>query len=281
MKSHNLLIAFAAVTLTLGTTSCQKNVELATDETKTTFELSGDMAIADNLSEDANDVLSEAAVQNNFAGSRIDATVQTTNILSCATVTVSPASGFPKNIVIDFGAGCTSPNGVFRKGKIKVTISDSLRKSGSTSVMTFDGYYVNGFKIEGTLTWTNTSTATTKSWQRKWENGKVTAADGRFWLHSGIKNVEQTAGASTPNNLLDDVFSITGTHSVTNAAGKTRTATVLEALQKKTICENIDKGKVKIEGPNHFAVINFGDGTCDKIATISIDGKPERTILLR
>ena len=80
---------------------------------------------------------------------------------------------------------------------------------------------------------------------------------------------------------MDDVFSITGSHTVTNAAGKTRTATVLEALQKKTICDNIDKGKVRIDGPNHYAVIDFGDGTCDRIATISINGKPQRTILLR
>lgn len=280
MKLQNLLIAFAITTSLFGFISCKKNISVS-DDTETTFELSNDMAIADNLSEDANDVLNEAAVQNNFSGSRTTATVETTNILGCATLTVTPASGFPKNIVIDFGAGCTSPNGVFRKGKMYITISDSLRKSGSVAVMTFDGYYVNTFKIEGTLTWTNTSTGTTKSWQRKWENGKITAADGKYWLHSGVKNVTQTAGVNTPNNLLDDAFSITGNNSITNAAGKTRSATILEALQKKTICENIDKGKIKIEGPDHYAILNFGDGTCDRLATISIDGKPERTILLR
>lgn len=147
--------------------------------------------------------------------------------------------------------------------------------------MTFDNYFVNGFKKEGTITWTNTSSGATKSWSRKVENGKITAPDGRYWLHSGLKNVVQTAGASTPLNLLDDVFSITGNHTVTNAAGNSRTATITEALQKKTVCENIDKGKVKIEGASHYAIIDFGDGTCDRVATISIDGRAPRTILLR
>jgi hypothetical protein len=55
----------------------------------------------------------------------------------------------------------------------------------------------------------------------------------------------------------------------------------LEALQKKTACANIDKGKLRVDGPNHYAIIDFGDGTCDNLATISIDGRPARTIILR
>ena len=96
-----------------------------------------------------------------------------------------------------------------------------------------------------------------------------------------MQEVVQTQGSSTPHNLLDDVFSITGSHTVTNAAGKSRVSTITEALEKKVSCENIDMGKIKIEGPNHFAVLDFGDGSCDKIATISIDGNIPRTILLR
>jgi len=42
-----------------------------------------------------------------------------------------------------------------------------------------------------------------------------------------------------------------------------------------------DKGKVKIEGASHTAIVDFGDGTCDRIATISIDGRDPKTILLR
>jgi hypothetical protein len=285
MKLTNLVVTIALISLTTGMNACKKTTTTTSaDEFETTFELSGDQAITDNLTEDANDILNETAVENNFSGNRTSQVTemsQTMHLLSCASVTVTPLQGFPKNIVVDFGSGCTSANGVTRKGKIFITISDSLRKTGSVAVMTFEGYYVNDFKKEGTITWTNTSTAGTKSWQRKCENGKITAPGGRYWTHSGTKNITQIAGYSTPHNLLDDTYSITGEHTVTNAAGKSRTSTILEALEKKVICENIDKGKLKIQGPNHFAIVDYGDGTCDRIATISIDGKEPRTILLR
>ncbi len=277
------LLTLSATAAILLFSSCKKGSIAGTiDEFETTFELSGDQAIADNLTEDANDVFNEAAADNNLMGSRTPTgTTETTGILGCATVTITPASGFPKTILIDFGIGCTSPSGVTRKGKMTVVLSDSVRRYNSTAVITFDNYYVNGFRKEGTITWTNTSQGGTKSWQRKVENGKITAPNGTYWLHNGIRNVTQTAGTATPLNLTDDVFSITGNHTVTNMAGKTRTSTVLEALQKKTACDNIDKGKIKVEGPNHYAIIDFGDGTCDKLATISIDGRVARTILLR
>ena len=99
--------------------------------------------------------------------------------------------------------------------------------------MTFVNYYVSGFKKEGTITWTNTSQGGMKSWERKCVDGKITAPNGRYWLHSGTQDVVQTEGSSTPFNLLDDVFSTTGSHTVTNAAGKTRTSEITEALEKK------------------------------------------------
>lgn len=281
MKIKQLLVAFTMVSFAIAFNSCKKN-ESASDEMETTFELSGDQAIADNLSEDANDVFMEVATDNNLTGDGFAPQTGggTSNIIPCATITITPLVGFPKTIVIDFGTSCTF-RGITRSGKINIVLSDSVRRSGSTAVMTFDNYFVNGYKKEGKITWTNTSTPGTKSWSRLVENGKITAPDGRYWLHSGIRYVTQTAGVLTPNNLLDDVYSITGNHTVTNSAGRTRDCTVLEALQKKFICSNIDKGKLKVQGPNHYAIIDFGDGTCDNLATISIDGRPPRTIVLR
>ena len=270
-------VIFFAAMLTL--TSCKK--DKTENEVETSFELTTDGAISDNLMEDVSDVKDEALIDKDLMGTfGPTGTAGTNNLLSCATVTVTPATGFPKTIVIDFGLGCLS-NGVFRKGKIQIVLSDSLRRTGSTAVTTFDNYYVNQYKVEGTITWTNTSTANARGWRREVVNGKITAPDGRYWLHNGIKNILQTAGYSTPRNLLDDVFSITGSGSVTNAAGRTRTSAIINALQKKVICENIDRGTIRFEGPNHFAVLDFGNGDCDRIATISIDGNPPRTILLR
>ena len=284
MKSNSFLLAILAFSI-IAFSSCKKDKTTEdTTEIETTFELSANEGVAENLTQDAQEVLNEAAVSNNFSGSGFVAGVEgTTGILSCATVTVTPLSGFPKNIIIDFATlGCTSPNGVLRRGKINVTLSDSLRRSGSVATMNFDNYFVGIHKKEGTITWTNTSTAAQKSWTRVCVNGKIiNTLNGKYWLHAGTQNIVQTAGNLTPLNLTDDEFSITGNRTVTNAAGNTRVGTVLAALQKKTSCDYIDKGTYRIQGPNHVAIIDFGDGICNDKATISIDGRPQREFTLR
>ena len=282
MKTKNLFALVAIATLLVNLTACKKENSTTTSlaEQETTFELSTGQAVADNITEDANSVFMEAAANKNLLGSNSQ-TVITTNSLTCAIITVTPANGFPKTIVIDFGNGCTAANGIIHKGKISVLLSDSVRKAGSTAIINFNNYFVNSFKKEGTITWTNTSTAIAKGWQRKVENGKIIAPDGRYWLHNGVRDAVQIAGVNTPNTLLDDIFLITGNHRVTNAAGKTRDCFITEALQKKTVCDNIGAGKLKVQGTDHNAIIDFGNGDCDKLATISIDGGLPRTIILR
>lgn len=281
MKAKNFYLPLAIFSLYLLVACNKETTNTADEEVETTFKLSENQAVSEGIADDANVVFFEAAASEGLAGYRTTQVFQTTNTLSCATVTVTPQNTFPKTIVIDFGTGCTSADGVSRKGKINIVLSDTVRHPGTTAVMTFDGYHVENFKVEGTITWTNTSTPNGISWSRKIENGKITVPAGNYyWLHDGTTYVTQTAGAATPLNLLDDVFSITGNHTVSNPAGQSRTATVTEALEKKTICHNVSKGKIKIQGPNHFAIVDYGDGSCDRTATISIDGNPPRTFLL-
>jgi hypothetical protein len=279
MKPTNLFIVAALGAITIFS-SCKKD-DTSTDDPsiESTFELSSDNAVSDYMTEEDNELLLDVTADRNLQGNGFGP--QTTeNLIPCANVTVTPQTGFPKTILIVFDSTCTSPRGLVRKGTVRIVISDSIRRPGSTAVMTFENYFVNGFKREATTTWTNTSLPPVKSWERKVENGKITAPSGIYWLHQSIKTVTQTAGSSTPERI-DDVFSIAGNGSVTNFNNVTRTATIIEPLQKKYTCVNIDKGKVRFEGPNHFAILDYGNGDCDRIATISIDGRPPRTIVLR
>lgn len=259
--------------------SCQKDQSEPDPEIETTFNMSKDQAISESISDDATVIFFDASVNSGFY--RVDGNAETSGILSCASVTVTPQNSFPKTIVIDFGNGCTSADGISRKGKINITLSDYVHNPGATAVMTFENYYAAGYRVEGTITWTNTSTQNAISWTRQITNGKVTEPiSGYYWMHEGTKEVTQTAGASTPLNLLDDVYSVTGSHTVTNPAGKTRTVTIIEALEKKTTCHNVSKGKVKIQAQTHFAILDYGDGTCDNVATVTIDGVAPITITL-
>lgn len=272
------LLSFASATLLF---SCQKEKEAVDEEVETTFTLSENQATGEAIADDANVLFFEASASEGLMSGRTAGVLESSGATSCATVTVEPANSFPKTITLDFGAGCTSNDNVTRSGKIIITLSDSVHKYNATAVMSFDNYKVSGFKVEGTITWVNTTTPNGVSWTRSIENGKITNPSGNYyWLHVGSKTVQQTAGVTTPLNLLDDVYSITGDHTVTNPAGRSRTATITEALEKKVICANVSKGKIKIQGPNHFAILDYGDGTCDRVATISIDGNAPRNILL-
>jgi hypothetical protein len=283
MKNNILKLSAFFLAVSVLAVSCKKAKE-AIDEVQTTIEVSGNLAISENLTADTYDVLQEAVVDKNLMGARTEEVFQTTQTLSCATVTAT--GSFPnKSIIIDFGtAGCTSPNGIFRKGKINIILTDSLRKPGSIATITFDNYVVNAFKKEGTIIWTNTSVINsgTRSWNRKVNNGKITnTATNKYWNFISDVNLTQTAGILTPNILIDDIHTLNGTQTVTNMTGQSRSLTTQTSLQKKAICANVDQGILKVQGPNHFALIDYGNGTCDNQATVSVDGRPSTTITLR
>lgn len=258
--------------------SCKKEGSLAA-EIENTFDLSGKQAISEGLTEDANAILNETVESQNLSGAKEPLVCSGTT--SCATITVS-SGGFPKTITLDFGSsGCNNPGSSFtRRGIIHIVLSDSLRRAGTTAVMTFENYYVNDYKKEGTVTWTNTSTANTISWHREVANGVITAPNGNIWYHTSSKDITQVAGQNTPRVLLDDAFSITGTATTTTPAGITRTATIVTPLHKQVSCDHIDQGSVRFQGPNHYALLDFGNGACDNTATVSINGYAPRTITL-
>jgi len=152
-----------------------------------------------------------------------------------------------------------------------IATASAVCYAGATAVLTFDNYYVNGFKREGTITWTNVSTPGHRSWTRQVVAGKITAPNGHWWLHNSLKTITQIHGMATLNPE-DDAFETTGAGTVVNSNNVTRTYTILEALVTKNSCPKIVSGRLKVEGPNHYAIINYGNGACDNIATISIDG---------
>lgn len=284
MTMKSLLKFTLFVAISFGIVSCKKDKTNDLEEIETTFEVSENQAVADNIDQDAGDITEESASRGGLLGVAFGCgnPIIMNWIGNCATVTISGA--FPtKNIKIDFGTGCTAPNGKIRKGVINVLLTDSLRTPGSVATITFDNYFVNGYKKEGTITRTNTTVvgSGTRSHNRTITNGKITAPDGRIWTHTCNLDITQTEGLITPCDLRDDVYNIAGTRTATNAAGKSRTGTTQTPLQKKMNCNYIDQGILKIQGPNHFALINFGNGTCDNQATISIDGRPARNITLR
>ena len=269
MHLKKIAITLAVSAFIIGFSSCKKTASPTGSSTSdtTATSLSQDLAISDNISEDANNSVTAAATGYNLAGAR-PAGVES----SCVAISVS--GSFPnKTVILTFDSTVCS-DGVTRSGIITAVLSDSIRRAGSTATITFSNYYVNGYNRQGTIVWTNTRSGNTVSWTRV-DNGKVVAPSGRYWTLNGSRSVTQTAGDGTPLDVLDNVYSITsGSLTITNDLGASATSTVVTPLEKKAVCTHIDKGSLNITGSfgTYSILIDYGTGTCDDLATYSING---------
>lgn len=270
------LTAVAALSFSLFfLNGCDKQT---TEETTNTTPVEENNTV-DAYYQDVFGTVNQVADEGNITGR----TSQTQSI--CADITLSPNDtiSFPKTVTIDFGTAtpCTSPDGTQRKGKIIAVFSDKLRKSGTTISVSFDNYYVNNNKVEGTMTLTNTTTAGVPSFSSEVKNGKVTWVSGDYNTFTGTRTITMTSGKLT-KTVLDDVFTLTGSSSGENSAGYKYTAQTGTPIEITPSCKYLSKGTInanvtipigkKLE-KNFEADVDFGTGSCDNTYTLTVDGK--------
>lgn len=210
-------------------------------------------------------------------------------INSCPTVTITPvsnASTFPVRVVLDFGTGCTAPDGHFRKGKVITVYTNRLMIPGAVAETSFDGFYFDSIHVEGTHRIENAGTGpattpTTRKFIVDITNGKLTRPSGNYVKWNSHKEISQTEGLSTPNIALDDIFAITGSANGQVLRGNLLVgweSNITTPLVKRFNCHWIVKGvirTVRVNTPANgpwVAELNFGAGTCDNQAVVTING---------
>ncbi len=206
-----------------------------------------------------------------------DRTASPDSTARCYTVTVDPkgANEFPKTVTFDFGSGCTGKDGKVRSGKIITVFTGPMRTAGSKATTTFMDYNVDTFMVEGTCTIENTSTGNKTAWTVTVTDGKITNTKNSNWVKwNAVHEHAQTEGNSTPYNPLDDVFQITGNSSGSNSNGNSWSTNITQPLIRKFICPWREQGEIKLTRNSGAitAVLDYGDGTCDNKATVTING---------
>jgi hypothetical protein len=180
-----------------------------------------------------------------------------------------------KKITVDFGSGCTSPNGVTRKGKVFLSYSGTnFLFPGSSIVTTFDGYEVNGLKVQGTRTITNAGIDLINSkvtLNVKIENGVITWPDNSSVTYSSNQVRQVTLGSAGYE------VSATGTASGISRKGFEYTATVTESLIIKEDCARTgvyvpSSGVLSFTFLGITASVDYGSGTCDKVVVVTYPG---------
>ncbi len=284
MKKRILILATAfvvALVLTIGYTSCKKETEEETDTPDITA--ADDNSLADNIFSDVFTQVSDASENSKDSisskkGSKGDTLVFTKG--SCATITVWPAilDSFPKYMIVDFGStNCICADGKSRRGKILVTVENGWYKdSASVHTITFDNYYVNDYKVQGTKTVTNKGR---NCCMELWfhvviDNAVITKPNGDVISWESVRERVWKEGEDTPWPVIcDDVYEIYGTQSGTTATGKNYTITVIDSLNVQVCCKWIRGGvlELNIEGLPTITV-DYGDDICDNLAVATVNG---------
>ena len=196
-----------------------------------------------------------------------------TTSAACATVTISPQdlTTWPKTITIDYGStGCVGINGWVRKGKISYTLTKLPRETGAVVNVSFDNFFVNGYKLEGSYSITNNgSTDANLNITTRLVNGKITYPDGKWYTRTSTINWQQVAGSATAS-VLDDEFNVTGEAVIKSSANNELITSSKTPLLRKVTCGNFVSGQLNVAYNGIAGVLDFGGGTCDKKATLSL-----------
>jgi hypothetical protein len=245
-------------------TSCRR------DREDSNFAVASDNAQAESYFNELKNIADEA-----YSGTMVlYRSAADTLVYGCATV-IRDTTASPKTITVDFGTtNCTCNDGKNRRGKVITTYTGMYRDSGTVITHTTSNYYVNDNQVIGTKTVTNGGHNTAGNlFYNISVSGSVVKANGGgtvTWNSTRVR--EWIAGAST---LIwsDDIYLISGSANGTASNGETFTANITTPLRKEIGCYHFVSGVIEVNPANHAQrIIDFGNGTCDNTATLTING---------
>ena len=215
------------------------------------------------------------------------------SIPSCVKVSytlLNAPAHFPIRIVIDFGAGCIGKDGHTRSGKIIAEYSGKLTEPGSSAATTFDGFKFDSISVQGTHKITNSTAAGSNQRQFTIDvtDAKLSKPNGNYSLWTSHRVITQVEGNGTPLYPLDDIFKVTG-----SAHGQVKhgdliygwQSEITDPLIKKFSCHWISQGVIKVRretlatNSQWVATLDYGQGSCDFIATLTINGVNHQILL--
>ncbi len=279
MKTKILIIAIFAISQ-LAISSCKKDKTNNNEETEMLIEIQKNEGkvtriynlITDELN-DINKALDELGYKN--TAKPLDTCIQ-------VTIDHPDSTTWPKIITLNFAGGCATQNGNVLSGRITINQSARYRDDGMVRVITFDNFSINGYGISGTKTVTNIGRI------NGFTTYSISISDGGITTPYGDEieniNAQRTRVWIEGDNTLlisDDVYLITGTSSGVANNDRLYSTTIIEPLRISRSCKWIEQGKISTTVDDlPTVVIDFGNGTCDQTATVTVNGNT-RTVTLR
>lgn len=210
-------------------------------------------------------------------------------------IVTTPGAFWPRTVIVDYGDGCGLDNALsnvnrrIRKGKIIIKVTGPMWLQGSYREVTLENFFVNDHKVEGKRTVTNEGRWDDGSEYEGFryfsvvlEGGKVTTPDGLEITKDLTRTRTFVEGEETRWDTRDDIWYIDGIATGTNRKGIAFTREITSPLWKEIGCRFITQGTVliSVEG-RPDVILDYGDGTCDRIATVTVDGETKEIDLKR
>ena len=283
MKTKKIILI---TLITVGTfISCSKVADAVLEEATplTSSDLITEANIDSTIDDISNLVQDQYGVQALLASKpSVSIIAAHTSILpSCATATgVLKDNTYTRTI--DFGTtGCVLNNGNTIKGKIIMTftkefdLSNGVVRTINYSLVNFyhNGNLVVGDKSITISKKTTTQLATVHTVITHAIDTKITFADNKTYTRKGTLTRELIEGEATLA-LADNVYAVTGATNTTLPNGAIVTNTITSALILKASCDKPYplQGSVTTAKNSYEAIIDFGKGECDNLATFTTKG---------
>lgn len=190
---------------------------------------------------------------------------------------------YPHSVTIDFGTGCTSTGGLTRSGKITTIYTGEMSLIGSNAITSYDNYYVNGVKIEGTLKIAHNEDANTLNgypvYRITQKDRKVIQPNGDYIIYGGVRRIVKKDTAALYPGFPDGYFKVTGeiTGDEVKAGVPYQWTAAIDPANPVIyyFCDFIVKGIVNVTFTNQDPwIVNYGSKTleCDDQAELTING---------
>lgn len=194
------------------------------------------------------------------------------HIDSCVTVSVS-SSSYPKEIVIEFIKGCSNHRHD-RSGKIIIDLSDTITNAGAVQTVRYENFYIDTISVDLEATIKNLGKNSSGNWLIEKTYDQTITSGEDVAVRKNTETQEWITGFETAVRS-DNKYYLSGSGTIVLNDTVRFSKLITTPLLFDASCDYISSGVIELTRGGVTSTIDYGDGTCDDVATVATGGTTE------
>ncbi len=275
MKLKFLKFVPVAALLCIVFASCKKNEAVTSVHSQQGSQLAKATSMIGAMENESDLEFSDALVASDRVGSS-----------DCPQVSYIPSKDvYPHTKIVDFGTGCTDDNGITRSGKRFITVYADQQTAPAgkvVSAVTFSNYYINGINLAGNVKISVITPASSGNLTLRVGSDKTVSDQNGNTSSFTSKTIQKQIAGGGDDILSNDVFQISDVSYGTEIEGDSSMIVWHSATDasnppiKQASCAFRSQGVLNLylkqNGAETDEYLNYGNGDCDNMATLTING---------